>query len=146
MDADVLFKAGLAKLHDSINHAIKSDPCFEKYKPLFFTYKDKFMGLETNKERMNFALEYLAKTEQKEDLQLKLITKGKNDEEALKEREKGNHLFVKGKFYEALEFYTRSLATAKSELFLSLAYANRSAVLFKLGFYEECIIVSAFLF
>lgn len=48
---------------------------------------------------------------------------------------------------EAHEFYTKSVAFAvKGDDTLALAYANRSAVLFEKGLYEECLRVSTKIF
>ncbi|XP_059490779.1 uncharacterized protein LOC132205613 isoform X2 [Neocloeon triangulifer] len=55
-------------------------------------------------------------------------------------REIGNKSFRSGDYRRAISAYTKSLARAPagSEL-RGLAYANRSAVLLTLGYYEECI-------
>ncbi|KAJ8935103.1 hypothetical protein NQ314_012999 [Rhamnusium bicolor] len=70
----------------------------------------------------------------------RLLRTLKNNELAGNFRQKGNAMFKVRKNREAVELYTRSIALAedKSEC-LALAYANRSAVLFEKGFYEECL-------
>ena len=57
-------------------------------------------------------------------------------------RSEGNKLFQKNRYYEALEVYSRSILNAPVESHgneLSLAFANRSAVLFHLGEYHQCL-------
>ncbi|XP_059473824.1 SET and MYND domain-containing protein 4-like [Neocloeon triangulifer] len=55
-------------------------------------------------------------------------------------RNLGNEFFQAGDYWNAVSHYTKSLARAAagSEL-RGLAYANRSAVLLCLGYYDECI-------
>lgn len=67
----------------------------------------------------------------------------KNSDESSDFRAKGNKLYSLKKYEEALEMYTYSIAVAedKSEN-LGIAFANRSAVLFRLGFFQECLRVS----
>ncbi|KAJ8974015.1 hypothetical protein NQ317_006485 [Molorchus minor] len=55
-------------------------------------------------------------------------------------RQKGNEMFKLRKDREALENYTKSIASAEEfSEHLALAYANRSAVLFEKGLFEECL-------
>ena len=65
---------------------------------------------------------------------------GKDDGKALQMRKKGNIHFVDLDYVGALDYYNRCLAfsTASSEN-LGLAYANRSAVYFNCGYYDECL-------
>ncbi|XP_059472157.1 uncharacterized protein LOC132194717 [Neocloeon triangulifer] len=55
-------------------------------------------------------------------------------------REMGNKFFKSGDYWNAISFYTKSLAKAAAgSKERGLAYANRSAVLLSLGYYDECI-------
>ncbi|KAG8236842.1 hypothetical protein J437_LFUL017126 [Ladona fulva] len=53
-------------------------------------------------------------------------------------RNEGNDAFIKRKGTKALKLYTRSVLHAPSCAELSLAYGNRSAVLFSIGYFEDC--------
>ncbi|XP_045474389.1 SET and MYND domain-containing protein 4-like isoform X3 [Harmonia axyridis] len=96
-----------------------------------------FSRITNTVEKLNFALEIIS------DYYDSIVTRYTNDYKNNKQssdlRIKGNELFLSKKYEEALEMYTYSIAHAedKSEN-LGLAYANRSAVLFRLGFYGEC--------
>ena len=69
----------------------------------------------------------------------------KNSEESIKLRKQADELFIKEKgrvklMMNALELYSKSIARAEtSSIALAQAYANRSALLFNLLKYEECI-------
>lgn len=102
---------------------------------------DKYKKLKTDQERVistfNVMLEY--------DIIPNATGMPKNAKESEKLREQGNKVFIKGTLnnmtcIDALKLYTKSIAFAPypSEQ-LALAYANRSAVLFQLGLYLECI-------
>lgn len=55
-------------------------------------------------------------------------------------RQKGNEKFKQRKAQECHEFYTKSVAHAESgSENLALAYANRSAILFDVGLYKQCL-------
>ncbi|XP_059472040.1 uncharacterized protein LOC132194642 [Neocloeon triangulifer] len=55
-------------------------------------------------------------------------------------REMGNKFFKLGDYWKAISFYTKSLVKAAAgSKERGLAYANRSAVLLSLGYYDECI-------
>ncbi|XP_031832591.1 protein-lysine N-methyltransferase SMYD4 [Nomia melanderi] len=101
----------------------------------------KFKSLSTDEKRvtfmLNLMLEYGVVPQSYSDT--------KNPKESEKFRELGNKEFVSDPLTntsctKALKLYTKSIAYAPclSEQ-LALAYANRSAVLFKLHKYEECI-------
>ncbi|KAL1494383.1 hypothetical protein ABEB36_009990 [Hypothenemus hampei] len=91
--------------------------------------------LTTNKERVDLAYDLLA-----ENLLLPhLSVDVKSDVKSQEFREKGNEMFKEKKFREAHEFYTKSLVYANSNIELSLAFANRSAVLFHKKLYVECL-------
>jgi hypothetical protein len=66
----------------------------------------------------------------------------KFDELAIKLREEGNKHYKKGgdlEMWQALIFYNKSIAFAKSMEVLSLGFANRSAVYLSTGCKEECL-------
>ncbi|XP_055297496.1 SET and MYND domain-containing protein 4-like isoform X2 [Sitodiplosis mosellana] len=68
-------------------------------------------------------------------------THNKNDSVALQKRMKGNELFGRGKWADAMEMYNESLCFAKPKSpHISLAYANRSSCFLKMKKYNECLI------
>ncbi|KYN14829.1 PREDICTED: SET and MYND domain-containing protein 4-like [Trachymyrmex cornetzi] len=102
---------------------------------------NKFMKLKTDQERIVFTLNLM----QQYDIVPSATGMQKNAKESEKLREEGNKVFVTGILnnttcINALKLYTKSIAFAPypSEQ-LAYSYANRSAVLFKLGLYSECI-------
>lgn len=65
---------------------------------------------------------------------------GKNNDESLKKRQEGNEMFVNHKWEDALERYNESLCFAEpGSQVISLAYANRSAVFFRLNQFDRCL-------
>lgn len=65
----------------------------------------------------------------------------KSTTQALEYRSQGNKAFCRRKDAEALKFYTKSVSLSLNESEeLAIAYANRSAVLFKLGKFDLCIL------
>ncbi|KAJ3645435.1 hypothetical protein Zmor_023093 [Zophobas morio] len=98
-------------------------------------YLEKFGRLETNLDRVNFVYKDLRKFK----LFPKSVKCGKSDAESQGLRERGNEAFGEGGYRLALERYTASLAAAKGPGFLALAFANRSACLYKLGRFQECL-------
>ncbi|XP_046753146.1 SET and MYND domain-containing protein 4-like [Diprion similis] len=55
-------------------------------------------------------------------------------------RNTGNHSFASGQYYTAVKQYTESIVCAlDSSEELALAYANRSAALFKINKYSDCV-------
>jgi len=102
---------------------------------------DQYKKLKTDQERVVFTLNVLREY----DIVPSATGMPKNAKESEKLREQGNKIFVKGIFnnmtcVDALKSYTKSIAFAPypSEQ-LALGYANRSAVLFQLCLYLECI-------
>ncbi|XP_011876680.1 PREDICTED: SET and MYND domain-containing protein 4-like [Vollenhovia emeryi] len=100
-----------------------------------------YKNLKTDLERIVFTLNVL----QEYDIVPNATGMPKNAKESEQLREQGNKVFVKGVLnnmtcIDALKLYTKSIAFAPypSEQ-LALGYANRSAVLFQLGLYLECI-------
>ncbi|XP_046483221.1 SET and MYND domain-containing protein 4-like isoform X1 [Neodiprion pinetum] len=97
---------------------------------------NRFSKLETDEERMTFALKVLSKYDVLPDYE----SKYKNSEESTKLREQGNRVFIGGWDYKAVEKYSESIAYAiESSEELALAYANRSAAQFRMEKYEESI-------
>ncbi|KAG5874147.1 hypothetical protein JTB14_029457 [Gonioctena quinquepunctata] len=96
---------------------------------------EQFSVLRSNPERVRFLHELL----REHKLLPVLQPDGKNDQKALEWRQQGNEMFKRKKNKEALDFYTRSLTYSASSENASLALANRSAVLYEYGFYEECL-------
>ncbi|KAJ8670509.1 hypothetical protein QAD02_001768 [Eretmocerus hayati] len=64
----------------------------------------------------------------------------KNNQIATRFREEGNQCFVTGDDEEAIEKYTQSLAFAENKESMALAFANRSAALYRKQLYGECLI------
>lgn len=65
----------------------------------------------------------------------------KSTSEAIHYRKQGNNWYKAGQDHEALNFYTQSIAFAlDGSEELSLAYANRSAVLLRVRKYELCLL------
>lgn len=100
-----------------------------------------FSVLDSNHERVNFVLELV------EQYQLfpQFVADEKNEEASNKLRQKGNEMYKLHFYKQAIEFYTQSIAMAeeKTEAF-AVALANRSAVLFEIKLYAECIQVRNF--
>jgi hypothetical protein len=100
---------------------------------------EKFGALERNFERVDYVIKLT------KDLNLHAVFQddNKNDETAVKLREKGNDMFKVKKVKEAWELYTRSISYAEeNSANLGIAYANRSAVLFEVNLHKECLMVS----
>lgn len=107
------------------------------------TLSKKFSALQTNSARVSFAYSLL----EGYNLFPALSYDSKSDERANEFRQKGNLHYKKKKIGDALEFYTRSIAnaTCKNQE-LALAFGNRSAALFEMGFYKESLQVNHYLF
>lgn len=102
-----------------------------------------FGALRTNFERVDFVLHLLENVEGK----IYFYANKKCDKVAANLREEGNKCFKSKKLYEALELYTKSICYAeKNSIDLSLAYANRSAVLNEINLNNSCLEVSLKLF
>lgn len=107
----------------------------------YYDVTNNFHKLETDEDRVKFTLNVM----EENDFIPHVINKSKSAEESERLREEGNKAFASCNFNSAmchftLGLYTKSIALAphKSKQ-LALAYANRSAVLFDLGLYSECI-------
>lgn len=95
-----------------------------------------FKQLKTDEERLICALQTLSKY----NVLPSYKTKEKNSKDSTRLREEGNRIFVNGTDYKAVEKYTESIAYAiESSEELALAYANRSAAVFRMEKYEESI-------
>lgn len=96
----------------------------------------------TNCERMNFMIRQIEIRNLWMFPPKRLARNNKNDEKSLALRKSGNESFFDGEYILAVETYTQSLAVAATKPYLAIAYANRSAALFRLGLHQECLIVS----
>lgn len=99
-----------------------------------------FQQFSTDEERVILAMEMCSIYK----ITIPKISNQKSTSESKKWRDKGNDMFVRNNssehFTEACKLYSKSVAFApKNSDELALAYANRSAVLFRLGKYEHCI-------
>lgn len=103
------------------------------------TISKEFSALKTNSDRVNLLYSLI----EGYDLFPALSSDLKSDEKAEEYRQKGNMMYKNKKITDALELYTKSVSCgcAKSEQ-LALAFANRSAALFEIGLYKECLEVS----
>lgn len=64
----------------------------------------------------------------------------KNNAESLKKRQEGNEMLVNHKLEEAIERFNESLCYAETgSENISLAYANRSAVFFRMNQFDRCL-------
>lgn len=98
-----------------------------------------FSALNSNFERVDFVLPLLKDFESKNYF----YEDKKCDQISIDLREKGNKCFKSKKLYEAWEFYTKSICHAENNsVNLSLAYANRSAVLYEMNLHKMCLKVS----
>lgn len=68
-----------------------------------------------------------------------ILSEGKNDKVAKKNREDGNAMFAKNNFAGALSLYNQSISRGIKSDNLSLCYANRSAVYFEVGMFAKCL-------
>ncbi|XP_074040777.1 SET and MYND domain-containing protein 4-like [Leptinotarsa decemlineata] len=100
------------------------------------TISEQFSRLKNNFVRVNFVYELLAEY----DLLPMLLPDRKDNGKAVDFRQLGNEMYKVKKNKEARELYTKSLVYCeKNSGNISLALANRSAVLFEYGLYEECL-------
>lgn len=68
-----------------------------------------------------------------------ISTLNKSDAMSIEKRSKGNELFVRQQWFEAMEMYNESLCFAEEgSVNTSLAYANRAFTFLKLEMYDEC--------
>lgn len=98
-----------------------------------------FGAISSNLKRVNFCLDLLDKY----PLEFEFVEVKKSNAEAEKWRQAGNDFFKNKKDNEAFQKYTKSIANSvNGSECLGLAFANRSAVLFRHGYYKECLSVS----
>ncbi|XP_055306917.1 SET and MYND domain-containing protein 4-like [Sitodiplosis mosellana] len=68
-------------------------------------------------------------------------TMKKNNVTAKKLRDKGNELYSKKKYHDAMAYYNQSISYAENNSeALALAYANRSTCFLNLNLFQECLI------
>ncbi|XP_057322013.1 SET and MYND domain-containing protein 4-like [Microplitis mediator] len=100
---------------------------------------EKYSGLKTDEERIIFTLNLI------KDYDIKLPVKSdiKNVIQSREYNDRATKLFINNPVYcdfdTIIELYTKSIAYAPGARELSLAYANRSAALFKAHLYEDCL-------
>jgi tetratricopeptide (TPR) repeat protein len=98
-----------------------------------------FADLKTDEERVTLLHQLISTHPEKVSAPGLAVFDGKCSATSIKHRNDGNKLFQKKNNNEALFCYNASVAYAPSNSEeLSLAIANRSAVLFELGEYEKC--------
>ncbi|KAJ9594028.1 hypothetical protein L9F63_014544, partial [Diploptera punctata] len=131
----------MRKIIDALNIKLKSVG-------LEFDLKNEFMNLTKNSDRVKYATDILERYNLLPD---EKIIKVKSLEKSLELRNSGNKAFVEKDDKGALLLYTQSIAVApfptkeglpKTENpndALAIAFANRSAVLFRLGKYNLCL-------
>ncbi|KAJ3645431.1 hypothetical protein Zmor_023089 [Zophobas morio] len=100
------------------------------------TFTQQFEALTTNHERVTYMYDYMVRYDL---LKGRYWKDAKNDEVARRHKKKGDNNFARGDFPSALKHYTRCIMKAESGELRGLAYANRSAALFKLSLYRECL-------
>lgn len=101
---------------------------------------DDYAALKTDSERFSYTIRLM----ELHDVKPKLRLAGKSTVESERHRRAGNDLFVSRLLQSSmdtiLERYTKSVVYAVSNSCeLSLAYGNRSALLFKARLYDHCI-------
>ncbi|CAH0564153.1 unnamed protein product [Brassicogethes aeneus] len=97
---------------------------------------DEFSVISTNHGRVDFVLGLLDEFELYPDG----TNSGKSNAESEKYRLKGNEMFKLKCNDKSIEYYTQSIAHAENNTeSLAIAYANRSAVLFQIKLYKECL-------
>ncbi|XP_014486634.1 PREDICTED: SET and MYND domain-containing protein 4-like [Dinoponera quadriceps] len=107
----------------------------------YFDVMDSFQKLKTDQERVIYTLNIMWENGLIPDA----INKTKNAKDSEQLREEGNNIYVTCNSNDvscviALNLYTKSISMAPYlSLELALAYGNRSAVLYVLGLYLECI-------
>lgn len=106
----------------------------------FYDVVNNFQKLKTDQDRIIFTLNIMWEN----NFIPCVASNPKNAEESEELREHGNSIFIATTVNRdlglALTLYTQSIALAPyPSRQLALAYANRSAVLYELGLYSECI-------
>lgn len=100
---------------------------------------EKYSGLKTDEERIIFTLNLIKDY----DIQLPVKSDIKNAFQSREYNDRATKLFINNSvhcdFDTIIELYTKSIAYAPGARELSLAYANRSAALFKAHLYEDCL-------
>ncbi|CAG9857062.1 unnamed protein product [Phyllotreta striolata] len=99
------------------------------------TVSKHFAGLHSNGDRVAFVRGLLEETA----VLPRLVSDAKNDRTSATTRERGNEHFKRRRLKDAIDSYTQSLAHAETPQNYSKALANRSAALFELQLYPECL-------
>lgn len=118
-------------IFDTLTDRLKKEFLLEETSRYFATLKNDY-------DRFKFCLTLLENSKLLPPLQ---VSSKKSVSESQKYRNEGNSLFLKKKDITALECYSMSVAFAPTDSEeLALAFANRSAVSFSLGRFEDSII------
>jgi SET and MYND domain-containing protein 4 len=98
---------------------------------------EKFQSVEEHAEKIKYALNLL----EKNDLFPKVpLRYPKNDDQSTEFRKSGNKCFEDKRYFDALEFYNKSICYAEPGTEnLSIGYANRSAVYMKWQLFDKCL-------
>ncbi|KAJ9581405.1 hypothetical protein L9F63_023420, partial [Diploptera punctata] len=110
-------------------------------KGVFLRLNNEFKKLTKNSERVKYATDVLKRYNLLPD---EMEMKVKSLEKSVELRNSGNKAFVKKDNKGAILLYTKSIAAApfpteNANDALAIAFANRSAVLFRLGKYKLCL-------
>ena len=100
------------------------------------TFTQQFEALTTNYERVTYMYDYMVRYDLLKGRYWKDL---KNEQAARRHKKKGDNNFARGDIPSALKHFTRCLMKAETDELRGLAYANRSAALYKLNMYKECI-------
>jgi SET and MYND domain-containing protein 4 len=98
---------------------------------------EKFQSVEEYAEKIKYALNLL----ENNDLFPKVpLRYPKNDKQSTEFRKSGNKCFENKRYFDALEFYNKSICYAEPGTEnLSIGYANRSAVYIKWQLFDRCL-------
>ncbi|KAF4530783.1 hypothetical protein B566_EDAN017972 [Ephemera danica] len=113
---------------------------------LFDPIVEEFTAARTNEARMQIASKFYAPNTYDRGMEqnfqdVKDVTNFKSKQKSEQHRTRGNTAYQSGQKKVALNLYTESIANAPSDsVELSLAYANRSAVLRAMGKCRECLV------
>ena len=111
----------------------------DEMETIFQQVKYSFEKCTCNLQRVNLLLNQNIQWEMYEEA---VLTSNKNDSNSTEIRKRGNVHFKQNRYVEALASYTTAMAWAKSKRITALAYSGRSAVLAKVGLYQESLVVS----
>lgn len=97
-----------------------------------------FKNIQPHEEKVRFSLELM--NQRSLLLCHTLVISKKDDVQAAEMRKVGNRYFAQDDYVPAMEHYNKSLCLAeKGSENMGIAYANRSAVYFRAGYYNICL-------